>query len=163
MLATSVNEWMNEWLWCIEAQKCKTAWLDRKIQLDIRDQQECQNTGEGSRAPGSAIKDCVCCVVLSSLDFIYCAFGREWSNFLSTVTSIWVFFPNVLLCRFSTTYKSRENSPNGPSYTHHPASTVSNIFPFLFHLSVHIFFDPGRSILRQNLASCHFYLKDLDF
>ena len=92
MLATSVNEWMNEWLWCIEAQKCKTAWLDQKIQLDIRDQQECQNTGEGSRAPGSAIKDCVCCVVLSSLDFIYCAFGREWSNFLSTVTSIWVFF-----------------------------------------------------------------------
>lgn len=73
------------------------------------------------------------------------------------------FFPNVLLCRFSTIYKSRENSPNGPSYTHHPASTVSNIFPFLFHLSVHIFFDPGRSILRRNLASCHFYLKGLDF
>ena len=92
MLATSVNEWVNEWLWCTEAQKGKTAWLGGKIRLAIRDQQECPNTGEGSRAPGSAIKDCVCCVVLSSLDFICCEFGREWSNFLSTVTSIWVFF-----------------------------------------------------------------------
>lgn len=134
MLAPSVNEWMNEWLWCIEAQKCKRAWLDGKIQLDIRDQQEGQNPGEGGRASGSAKKDCIHHVVLKSWDLI-ARLGEAEAIFSARWQQFEFFFPNVLLCKFSTTYKSRENSPNGPLCSHYPASTVSNIFPFLFHLS----------------------------
>lgn len=133
MLAPSVNEWMNEWLWCIEAQKCKRAWLDGKIQLDIRDQQEGQNPGEGGWASGSAKKTVyiMLCWRVGTLSCIW----EGLKQFSQHGDSNLSFFPNVLLCMFSITYKIRENSPNGPLCTHYPASTVSNIFPFLFHLS----------------------------
>ena len=43
----------------------------------------------------------VSCVMLRSLDFICWAVGKGWNNFISTVTSIWVFFKRFIMEVFS--------------------------------------------------------------
>lgn len=84
------------------------AWLDGKIQLDIRDQQEGQNPGRVAE-PQAQPKDCIHHVVLKSWDLMYV--WERLKQFSQHGDSNLSFFPNVLLCKFSTTYKSRENSP----------------------------------------------------
>lgn len=160
MLAPSVNEWMNEWLWCIEAQKCKRAWLDGKIQLDIRDQQEGQNPGEGGRASGSAKKDCIHHVVLKSWDLI-ARLGEAEAIF----SARWQQFEFFFLMFYCVSFQPHIRVERIALMDHYAAITqlqqLATFSPSYF--IYHIFFDPGQSILRQTLASCHFYLKDLDF
>lgn len=92
---------------------------------------------------------------------LYRAFGRGWSNFLSTVTAIWVFF-QMFYCVSFQSHIRVERIALMDHYA--PITQLQQLATFSpSYFIYHIFFDPGQSILRQTLASCHFYLKDLDF